>query len=78
MLVSVFVIISEGLDISVVVFVGAGSTVIEAGLKFLKNLLFRLVNLPDPSTFMMYWSWPATSTTVPVRCHLFGLFPVWF
>ena len=53
-LVSCVGLFSEGPGIFVLVFVGADSTVIDAGLKILKNLLLRFVNLPDPSTLIMY------------------------
>ena len=57
---------------------GVFSIANEAGLKALRKHLFLFVSLPDPSTLTTYWSCSAESSMVPVRCHLFGLFPVWF
>ena len=59
-------------------FRGVFSIVCDAGLKPRKKRLFLFVSRPEPSTFMIYWSCSAVSTTVPVRCHLVGLFLVWF
>ena len=59
-------------------FKGIFSIACDAGLNALRKRLFLLVSRPEPSTLMTYWSCSAASITVPVRCHLVGLFPVWF
>ena len=49
-----------------------------AGENFRRNLLFRHVTRPVPSTLTQYWSWGRTSVTVPVLSQRWGLVPTWF
>ena len=55
--------------------VGAG---IMTGMYFLKNFLFWIIILPEPSSLTTYWSYCRTSVIVPVLSHLVGCQPVWF
>ena len=48
------------------------------GVNFRRKRRLRSVMRPDLSTLTWYWSCCLTSTTVPVRSHLFGCCPVWF
>ena len=50
----------------------------EGVVNFLRNLLFLSVVLPEPSIFTRYWWNCFTSSTLPVRSHFVGKFPVWF
>lgn len=40
-----------------------------------RNFLFLLVTRPEPSTLILYWSWPRCSITTPERSHLLGWGP---
>ena len=42
------------------------------GENFLRNVLFLLLILPDPSILMKYWSFCCTSITIPVLSHFSG------
>ena len=48
---------------------------VTTGLNFLKNFLFRVVILPEPSVLTTYWLYCLTSITVPVLSHLIGCGP---
>lgn len=47
-------------------------------IHFIRNYLFRVVTLPEPSILTTYWSKWRTSIIVPVLSHLRGCGPVWF
>ena len=56
--------------------IGRGGSGEVNGVNFRRKRRLRSVMRPDPSTLTWYWSCCLTSTTVPVRSHLFGCCPV--
>ena len=58
--------------------IGRGGSGEVIDVNFRRKRRLRSVTRPDPSTLTWYWSCCLTSTTVPVRSHLFGCCPVWF
>ena len=69
-------VVSSLMPISASICRGGSGEVI--GVNFRRKRRLRSVTRPDPSTLIWYWSCCLTSTTVPVRSHLFGCCPVWF
>ena len=58
--------------------IGRGEGVLNNGMNFLRNFLFLMVELLEPSILTTYWSNCRTSTTMPVLSHFRGNLPVWF